>query len=197
MTSNKATSSLSQAEQTARESVRRAFRGESERGAQTGQGDLERLASESVARAFGREPKRHVAEGELPIQKRDFDAVSIWVATEAAATATRALAQALMRADASKGIYAAEAEAAQIAEEAYTEAAKRSPYEVERQETIARLATKLTEQFSRSAEHRAQKAVKPAPQRRPAAAQEQRESSGQRMRVELREVATHSIRVIN
>ncbi|WP_284752632.1 hypothetical protein [Arthrobacter sp. efr-133-R2A-120] len=137
-------------ERAARESVHRAFTGELV-------GDLERHTNESVARAFGREPERQVTENELPVQTRDFSAVAVWAAREAAATATRALSQAIMRADGSKGIYAAEAEAQAIAEESYALAARRSPYEDVRQESVARTLTKLAD----TCERRAQKSARP------------------------------------
>jgi hypothetical protein len=78
-----------------------------------------------------------------------LDAVAIWAAREAAAAATKTLSEAIMREDGSKGIYLAESEAKEIAEEAYAEAAKRSTSEVERQNTVARVTAKLSEGVTR------------------------------------------------
>lgn len=94
---------------------------------------------------------RIATEGELPLQRRgdELEAVTIWAAKEASSNAVASLAQALMRADGTKGIYAAESEAKAIAEEAYSEAAKSTPYEDTRQETVQRVANKLAEQLTR------------------------------------------------
>lgn len=91
------------------------------------------------------------AEGELPLQRRgdDLESVAIWASKEATARATSTLAEALMRADASKGIYAAEAEAREIAAEAYAEAAKSIAYEDTRQEHVQKFVTKLAENLTR------------------------------------------------
>ncbi|QHK19390.1 hypothetical protein GU243_06130 [Pseudarthrobacter psychrotolerans] len=170
-----------------RESVHRAFAGERDLS------DVERHTNESVARAFGREPERQVTGNELPIQKRDFSAVAVWAAKEAAATATRALSQAIMRADGNKGIYAAEAEAQAIAEESYALAAKRSPYEDVRHEAVARALTKLADTCERRAEESKRQPRKAAPkaaQQPQAAPRHQQESLSPRRRVQISEQAT-------
>jgi len=126
----------------------------------------EHAQSATIAKAFGREPQRTVGEGALPLQRRgdDLEAVAIWAAKESAAAATKSLAEAIMRTNGSKGIYAAEAEAAEIAAEAYAEAAKGSPYEDRRQEAVTRIVTKLAEKLSSSlaGEAKASTAAPPA-----------------------------------
>jgi hypothetical protein len=105
----------------------------------------------AVLEVLGGAPKGEAASG-LPTQRRgdSLEPVAIWAATEAATTSTKALAEALMRADGTKGIFAAEAEAKEIAAEAYAEAAKGSPYEDKRQEAVARIVTKLAEKVTRT-----------------------------------------------
>jgi hypothetical protein len=95
---------------------------------------------------------RPAVPGELPLKKRgDFgEATAIWAAKEAATTSTKGLAEAIMRADGSKGIYLAEAEAKEIAAEAYAEAAKRTPYEEIRQEAVARHTARIAGTFTRN-----------------------------------------------
>jgi hypothetical protein len=141
----------------------------------------ERQASnDAILEALGHAPKPTAKEGELPLRRRgdDLEAVAIWAAEEAAGTATSALAQALMRADGSKGIYAAESEARTIAKEAYAEAAKASPYEDKRQEAVARVVTKLAEQLTRTlaAESKAPPAGVTKPQAVPGQPLRKRES---------------------
>jgi hypothetical protein len=123
----------------------------------------EQTAHEAVARAFGREPKRAAKEGELPLKRRGdaLEGVAIWAAKEASATATKALAETIMRSDGTKGIHHAEAEANEIAAEAYAEAAKSSPYEDRRQESVARVVTKLAEQITRTREATTKPALQP------------------------------------
>lgn len=123
----------------------------------------ERTANEAVARAFGRDPKRAATEGALPLQRRgdDLEGVAIWAATEAAATATKALAETIMRSDGTKGIYHAEAEANEMAAEAYAEAAKGSPYEDRRQEAVTHFVTKLAAQLTRIREAKTKPTAQP------------------------------------
>jgi hypothetical protein len=106
----------------------------------------ERGHSRAVLEALGHAPRRQAVEGELPLKQRGQfgEATAIWAAKEAAATATKGLAEAIMRADGAKGIYLAEAEAKEIAAEAYSEAAKQSPYEEVRQEAVAKAVRQLT-----------------------------------------------------
>lgn len=139
-----------------------------------GRSQDKQASNDAVLEALGHAPQRTIAEGERQQQRRgdDLEAVAIWAATEAAGTATTALAHALMRADGSKGIYAAEAEAKAIAGEAYTEAAKGSPYEDKRQEAVARVVTKLAEQFTRQRSAVEATKKQPAAQPKPAAVSE-------------------------
>lgn len=76
-------------------------------------------------------------------------ALAVWAAHEAAAAATKTLAEAIMRADGSKGIYVAESEARQLAAEAYDLAAKTITEEAQRQESVARYVGKLAERIAR------------------------------------------------
>lgn len=110
----------------------------------------ERAHTNAVLEALGHEPTRVPGAGEQQLKRRgdSMEAMAVWAATEAATTATKALAEAIMRSDGSKGIYLAEAEAKEIAAEAYAEAAKRSPYEDQRQETVARHATRMAATFT-------------------------------------------------
>ncbi|MBT2538684.1 hypothetical protein [Arthrobacter sp. ISL-69] len=134
----------------------------------TGTTSVKRNMDTAIVEALHGNPTGHIAaEGELPLQRRgdDIEAVAIWASKEAASTATSALAQALMRADGSKGIYAAESEARAIAAEAYAEVAKTSPYEDHRQEAVKRAVTKMADIVTRdrSRESRATPAaMKPA-----------------------------------
>jgi len=111
----------------------------------------ERRKDAEILEALGGTPAPVVGEAEVPLKERgdELEAMSIWAATGAAEDATAALAQALMRADATKGIYAAEAEAREIASEAYAEAAKTLAYEDARQEHVKGFVTKLAERLSR------------------------------------------------
>lgn len=92
-----------------------------------------------------------VVEGELPLQRRgdDLEAVAIWASKEATSRATSTLAEALMRTDPRKGIYAAESEAKAIAAEAYAESAKSIPFEDTRQAHVQKFVTKLAENLNR------------------------------------------------
>lgn len=105
----------------------------------------DRETTAAIAETYGRTRTSTAREGELPLQKRGdvSETLAIWVAKEAAETATATLAEALMRANAKLGIYEAESAAKGMAAEAYTEAAKRSPYEIERHESVARFVTKM------------------------------------------------------
>ena len=115
-----------------------------------------------VLEALGHTPARIVTKGQLPLQDRgdELEAVRVWAAQGAAAHATKALAEALMRSDPKKGIYAAEAEAKGLAEEAYAEAAKTLRYEDDRQEHVKAFVTKLAERLTRP---RLQEASRRAP----------------------------------
>lgn len=128
-------------EKTAHEAIHNAFKGRSV-------GEQAHTAAVLEALGVPRAP-RATSEGELPLRRRDdlLESVAIWAAKEAAETSTKALAEAIMRADGTKGIYLAEGEARKIAEEAYAEVAKRSPYEEERQQTVARFVTKVAAGF--------------------------------------------------
>jgi hypothetical protein len=124
----------------------------------------EQAHTDAVLEALGVAPTPRTArEGELPLRRRDnlLDPVAIWAAKEAAATSTKALAEAIMRADGTKGIYLAEGEARKIADEAYAEAAKRSAYEDERYQTVARLTAALTKAYP-DERKTAEAAAKPA-----------------------------------
>lgn len=144
----------------------------------------ERATSDAIARTFGREPQRVVTETELPLQRRgdDLESVAIWAARESVATATRVLADAIMRTDGTKGIYMAESEAQQIAAEAYAEAAKGSPWEDKRQEAVAKFVTKLAEKLTRTlaGESKAQSAQPTAPAKQAPKAPRTRESGSTR-----------------
>ena len=108
----------------------------------------ERNLDTSIVEALnGNSYARTVTEGEVPLQRRgdDLEAVAIWAATEGASSATSNLAHALMRADASKGIYAAESEARAVAAEAYAEAAKTMVYEDHRQQHVKNFVTKMAD----------------------------------------------------
>lgn len=120
-----------------------------------------RRADNAVLEALGHTPAPVVAEGELPLQERgdDLEALRIWSAQGATEHATKALAEALMRSDPKKGIYAAEAEARKIAAEAYAEAAKSLAYEDSRQEHVQKFVTKMAERVTRP---KLQEAKKPA-----------------------------------
>ncbi|MFW0773547.1 hypothetical protein ACLRGI_10300 [Paenarthrobacter nitroguajacolicus] len=111
----------------------------------------ERAHRNAVLEALGVPTLREAAAGELPLQSRggELEAVSIWAAKGAAETSLKSLAEAIMRTDGTKGIYLAEAEAKQIADEAYAVAAKSTPYEEERQQAVARVAAKLAEVLTR------------------------------------------------
>ncbi|ALV44705.1 hypothetical protein MB46_03440 [Arthrobacter alpinus] len=87
--------------------------------------------------------ERTPARGEMRVQERGdgFEATKTWAAKGKADAAVKALAEALMRADKTKGIYAAENEARAMADEAYEYAARRSPFEDVRQEAVASMAT--------------------------------------------------------
>jgi hypothetical protein len=98
-----------------------------------------------------------------------------------------------MRADSSKGIYAAEAEAKAIAGEAYAEASKGSPYEDRRQEDVARFVTKLAERLSRTVEQSVRQPA--APGRKPK--RPQQESATIRRNVRITEGGTGRITVIH
>lgn len=107
------------------------------------------------------------SEGGLPLQERgdDLEAVAIWAAKEAALSATKTLAEAIMRADANKGIYAAESEARDIAAEAYTAAAEATAYEDVRQEHVKKAVTAVAESLGRKRQQEAlgtQKKATPA-----------------------------------
>lgn len=144
----------------------------------------DRTPDAGIAEAFGRAPASAAQEAAEPGQRRGdaFEATALWAAKEATATATAALAQALMRADPGKGIYAAESDAKKIAFEAYEEAAKGSPYEINRQESVTRIVTKLAEQFGRPAKKTAQPAAR-------AAKRSQKESAGGRTPIRITEIA--------
>ncbi|MCT9624256.1 hypothetical protein HWD94_03845 [Pseudarthrobacter equi] len=121
------------------EAIHNAFRG--------GPTLAQRAHTNAVLEALGHAPERQAAAGELPLKKRgEFgEATAIWTATEAAKTSTKSLAEAIMRADGAKGIYLAEAEAKEIAAEAYSRAAMESPYEEFRQEAVARAVKAVAE----------------------------------------------------
>lgn len=89
-------------------------------------------------------------------------AVAVWAAREAAAASTKTLSEAIMREDGSKGIYLAESEAEEIAKEAYAEAAKRSPSEVERQNAVARVTATVSESINRRTGASGRKPGRPA-----------------------------------
>ena len=125
------------AELAATESVLSAFRGEP---------DAEQTAhTNAVLEALGHAPERVPAPGEIPLSTRgtELEATGLWAAKEQASTATKKLAEAIMRADPAKGIYAAEREAADIASEAYTNAAKSTPYEDDRLHAVTRATDSL------------------------------------------------------
>jgi hypothetical protein len=145
----------------------------------------------AIAEAFGRTQPAKAAEAEPAPQKRGdaFEAVAIWAATEAAATSTRALSEAIMRADGAKGIYEAEAEAKAIASEAYEEAAKGSPYEVTRQEAVSRIVTKLAENFTRMANRTTKRPT-------PATTGRTRQEAATRRNVRITESASGRITVL-
>lgn len=84
--------------------------------------------------------------GELPLQDRgdEMEAVRVWAAQEATMAASTSLAQALMRADPEKGIYAAEAEARAIGAEAYAIAAQTLVHEDDRQKHVQKYLAALT-----------------------------------------------------
>ncbi|MDQ0923104.1 hypothetical protein QF038_001612 [Pseudarthrobacter sp. W1I19] len=146
----------------------------------------ERANQDAIAKAFGREPQRAATEGEVPLQRRGdgLEAVAIWAARESADAATKALAEAIMRTDGSKGIYLAESEAHQIAVEAYTEAAKTTPYEDKRQESVSRFLTKLAEKLART--------LTPESKAPRAAAAEQQAPSGKPLKKRESRSATNS-----
>lgn len=132
----------------ATESILSAFRGEP---------DAHQSAhTNAVLEALGHAPERMPAPGEMPISTRgtELEATGLWAAKDLAATATKKLAEAIMRSDPAKGIYAAEREAADIAAEAYSHAAKSTPYEDERHRAVTRvadsMATKLTRRVRES-----------------------------------------------
>lgn len=127
-----------------------------------GTSDRDRAYSSAVIEALGGTPAASASADIPPAQRRgdSLEPVAIWAAQEAAAAATKTLAEAIMRSDGTKGIYLAEAEARQIAAETYTEAAKGSAYEDARQQHVARALTKIAEAIVRTKEA----AGKPKPQ---------------------------------
>ncbi|MET3949698.1 hypothetical protein [Arthrobacter sp. UYEF36] len=145
----------------------------------------DRETTAAIAETYGRPAAAREDAG----QRRGdaFEATALWAAKEATATATAALAQALMRSNPDTGIYAAEADAKKIAFETYEEVAKGIPYEINRQEAVARVVTKLAEQFGRPAAKLAQPAAKRGPQK----------ESARRAPVRVTEIARPgSVRVI-
>lgn len=151
----------------------------------------EHVPDAAVAEAFGRSPSAAARETGTTQRRGDaFESVAIWAAKEAAETAIKGLAQALMRADATKGIYAAESEAKQIAAEAYTEASKGSPYEINRQESVARIVTKLAAGITRTAE---QTAKRPKPAAAAGPKRPQQEAASRRAPVRITEIASGRI----
>ncbi|NSX37819.1 hypothetical protein HTS88_15655 [Pseudarthrobacter oxydans] len=131
-----------------------------------GTSDRDRAYSSAVIEALGGTPAATTRTDISPSQRRgdSLEPVAIWAAKEAAAAATTALAEAIMRADGTKGIYLAEAEAREIAAETYTEAAKGSPYEDARQKHVARALTKIAEAIVRTKESAAKPNPRPSTQ---------------------------------
>lgn len=122
----------------------------------------ERAHRNAVLEALGQPTLRETTPGELSLQSRggELEAISIWAAKGAAEASIKSLSEAIMRTDGTKGIYLAEAEAKQIADEAYAMAAKRTPYEEERQQSVARATAKLAEVLTRTSTKEA--AAKPS-----------------------------------
>ncbi|ABK02747.1 mucin-associated surface protein [Arthrobacter sp. FB24] len=149
----------------------------------------------AVAEASGRSPSAAARETGSAQRRGDaFESVAIWAAKEAAETATKGLAQAIMRADATKGIYAAESEATQIAAEAYTEAAKASPYEINRQESVARIVTKLAGIIGRKEE---QTTKRPKPAAATGPKRPQQEAASRRAPVRVTEIGSGRITAVH
>lgn len=100
-------------------------------------------AKDAIHESFGSSKPRQQTSNELTPRKsgKFGEGLKIWAAKENAKAGIASLAEAIMRNDKSKGIYAAEADAKAFAEQAYILAATKSPYEDVRQESVAAAVT--------------------------------------------------------